>query len=318
MQTSFFGWLPKVVGFVAVVGLASAFYFFLSSDPNSRTPQLPEPNGYNVFLDAAQLLNGDPPAELNSTNTQVRMYVEQNREALEKVREGLLLESRVVINFRTNVAAYSQAHMPELASMKRFGRALIAEGLVASSENRFNDAITSFLDCIRFGQKCSYGGPMMDRLVGFSIERIGINHTRAILENLSAQECRNVIRSIETVNEQAESISDTLANEKLYVRAFFGWRGRIAALVMSRSLKAGEQNFIAKAREHDRVGKQFLLETAIRAFSLEKGRNPDQLTELFQDHLKERPQDSLTQTGFGYDKMTGTVTVRTLPAPQVD
>lgn len=280
--------------------------------------QLPEPNGYDVFLDAAQLLKGELPAELHSTNTQLRVHVENNREALEKLREGLLLESRVVINFQTNVAAYTQAHMPELTSLKSLARTLVAEGLVASSENRFSDAMTSFLDCIRFGQKCSYGGPIIDRMVGIAIEKIGINHARSIVPNLNAEESRDFVKRFEEVVNIGAPFSDTIANEKLYARRFFGWRGRIAALVMSRSMKAGQQNFITKAREHDRVGKQFVLETAVQVFALEKGTNPERLKDLVPDYLKKLPRTSQTQAAFDYDKVTGSVIVRMLPTTPID
>ena len=314
----FFGRLLKIVGLVAVIGIAFASYHFVSSDSKLRMPQPPEPNGYDVFLDAAQLLKGELPDELNSSNTQLRVYVENNRKALEKLREGLLLESRVVMDFQTNVTAYSQAHLPELSSLKRLARTLAAEGLVASSENRFSDAMTSFLNCIRLGQKCSNGGPIIDRMVGIALENLGIKHAGALVKKLNAQQCRDLIRSFEAVNEQAETFSDTLANEKLYARGFFGWRGRIGALVAWRSLKAVKQNFISKAREHDRVGKQFILETAIRAFTLEKGTNPDGLIDLIPDYLKELPRGSQTQAVFDYDKATGSVTVRMLTTTQVD
>ena len=80
----------------------------------------------------------------------------------------------------------------------------------------------------------------------------------------------------------------------------FGWRGQIVRLMAWQRLKQNEQKTIGKLQAQQRVARQLLLSLAVRAYELEKGQPPNQVTDLVPLYIKAVPQDPLTGTGIGF------------------
>jgi hypothetical protein len=269
----------------------------------------PVPNGYERFLEAGNALVGQLPDEMKGSGAETREFVRSNQEAFRLIREGLMLESMVVFPTGVDATTHATQHLAEVKAFKMLGRGLVAEGLIAASEGRPADAVRHHLECVRFGQACSRGGSMMDRLVGFALERIGLNHLDAMQPELDASQTRSLVRALEEVEADAESAEDTLGNERRYVRRLFPWWQRLVAKLMPQAIKPVLDNFRSKQRVHTQVFRSVILKLAVHAHTLETGAPPRTLLDLVPGYLAGVPLDPVSGKSFPYDPATGVVTV---------
>src|SRR4029077_9002226 len=167
--------------------------------PASAPPPLPQPNGYDDFLKASGLTAGDFSNYPVMTADELRPMVATNAEALRLVRIGLKRECRVPLTYS---ATNFQAHIPDLAGIKRLAQLLAAEGRLAELKQRPADAAESYLLTIRLGQASSRGGLMIHCLVGIAVQAIGANPAEKLLPKLDAKTCRQFAAALEAADPQ--------------------------------------------------------------------------------------------------------------------
>src|SRR5206468_3566895 len=114
---------------------------------------LPNPNGYDDFVKAATIVVGTSDWHTQDI-AQLRLTVPQNANALALIRSGLKKECRS--------AGYDPNALSRLAEFKGLAYAFVAEAKLAEKEGRTNDAIRSYLDCIRFGEEFCRGGVLIE------------------------------------------------------------------------------------------------------------------------------------------------------------
>jgi hypothetical protein len=282
------------VGLIGVLGLVSYLAIWLGQTP-AATP-LPQPNGYDDFLKAGQMLSPGP-AELDKMSAEeLREAVAANTEALRLARAGLQKTSRVPLESSTD---YIDRHQAELGVFKRLTRSFIGEGKLAEAENRFGDAALAYLDGLRLGHECSRGGVIIDMLVGVACRSGSCKSMQGILGRLDAGQCREAIQALEEIDAKAESASEILATERSWSRRTFGWRGQLGALVMRRSLTKSQQAVLAKLHAQERVERMLLIGLAARAYELDKGQPPKLVADLAPNYLTRIPQDPLKGVSLG-------------------
>ncbi len=269
----------------------------------------PVPNGYEVFLEAGRALVGEPPAELDGSGAETRQFVRANQEVFRKIRDGLKLESMVVFPGGVDATTHAGTHLPELKTFKMLGRGLVAEGLIAASEGRRADALEHYLECVRFGQACSRGGALIDRLVGFALERMGINHLSEMQNTSDVSEIKNLVRALERLEAEAESAEETLENERRYVRRMFPWWQRLVGKLMPQAIKPALDNFRSKQEVHTQVFRSVILQLAVRGYRLDTGGPPRTLEDLVPGYLIGIPLDRVSGQSFPYDSVTGGVSL---------
>ena len=191
----------------------------------------------------------------------LRTLVTKNTAGLKLARTGLSRVCQVPLDYSATNASRS----PELAKLKRLARALEAEGRLAKLENRPADAAAAYLTVIRLGSAIRQGGTILDSLVGIAVEAIGTAPMEKLAPGLDAKQCRE-----------------------------------IAAALEFRSLKQTEQGVTAKLTAQQTRARRLLIELAARAYELEKGERPKNLTNLVPAYLKTIPQDPLTGTNMAY------------------
>ncbi|MBI3852631.1 MAG: hypothetical protein HY298_20430 [Verrucomicrobia bacterium] len=275
-------WLTLLV--VAGVLIAMGLLIFKSRQlPPS--PPLPSPNGYDDFLKATQVLTRD------------------NQEALKLVRVGLSRYCRVPTIY---TESYMTVHLPELSSFKVLAQTLVAEGQLAENEHRTNDASVIYLDTMRFGQKLSHGGLMLDGLVGIACENVGFVPLKRLSASLDAKQCREVIQALEALEKNREPADEIMQQEKhwgsrtLGVKYLFYY---VQNLVLTRTLnpyKASMQRFEQKIQIVQMQNRLLMIQLAARAYELEKGHGPKSIAELVSDYLKAIPKDPFTGTNMVY------------------
>src|SRR5947208_1970762 len=164
--------------------LALLFLLFYDIESSKLSiPAVPNPNGYDDFVRAAQLLIGAPRDYSSMTFDELRALVTTNREVLTLVNQGLTRQCRVALDF---VNTKPDDHFKTLSELKRVAQLMAAQGRLAELEGRTTDAVSSYLDTIRFAQECSPGGPSMDKVVGIACESIGGTPLRQLARNLDA------------------------------------------------------------------------------------------------------------------------------------
>ena len=252
---------------------------------------MPEANGYDVFLSAGQIL--DPATgDFDKLDTEgLRLLVEKNAEALRAVRGALQKPSRVPVEYSLHAVSN---HLSTLTYWKRLTLAFLAEGQRAEDENRRSSAAGAYLDAIRFGHECSRGGLVIDALVGVACRSKGAKALQRLWPELGAQECREAARWLEEIAANGESAEEIVRQERDWSRRTFGWRGRLTAVVMRKTLRQGEQNLTSKLAAQQKAEKDLILELATRAYELEKGHKPPTIGELVPGYLKAIPADPAT------------------------
>jgi hypothetical protein len=264
---------------------------------------VPNPNGYDDLVKASQMLvaNGD---NSDATNLeQLREWVPKNAGALAVARAGLSNQCRAPIQY---TESYISNHLDDLAGLKRLARAFAAEGRLAETENRTNDAIKAYLDTIHFANESARGGVLIDTLVGIAIESIGTSHLTNLVGHLDAKSCRETAIALEAFDSQRQPWSEVMQQENAWSHAAFrGWRYELARLEERNTLKAvfagTKQKFDAQVQRT----RQLMIDLAARAYELDKDHPPASAADLVPEYLKAVPQDPVTGTNMFFHRNNG-------------
>lgn len=277
-----------VTGVFVVVLLAGVLVWSVARP--QPPPALPNPNGYDSYVQAGALA-ALPATHFTELNQEaLRAVIQTNDEALRLLRVGLT--QRCVVPMiqagpdSTNLQAKA---LHSLAEFKRLAQLLATEGRLAEMENRPADAARSYLDCIRFGNEQSRGGPLISLLVGLACEAIGYQPLLGILPKLSDPELREVTRRLEEVRRASVPWDEVWRAERRYItqsaRNPFAWLIAYPPIIPAK-LKAQQKDAAI-------LSKLSLLsvELALRCHQAEHGKPPAQLKGLTPEFLKDIPLD---------------------------
>lgn len=283
-----------LMGFAAVAGvLLVATIVVTLRRPVPPPPTLPKPNGYDDFVRAGLMLEGDASDWPKLTQQQLRGLVATNAEALKVVRIGLSRQCQVPLGDSPN----STNHVP-LAAIKCLAQNLAAEGRLAELEGRTNDAVTSYVDTIRFGCESPRGGGIDHSLVGIAMESIGMSCLENVTASLDAKRCRELASMIERAEANAESSETIRQHDLSWCRHEFGRQWDLARLVYFKSENQRIQRWSGKATSAQLRRRRLMLELAARAYKLEKGEPPKSVSDLVPGYIKTIPQDPVTGTNM--------------------
>jgi hypothetical protein len=118
--------------FIVAVILVAAATVFTLSQPAPASPPLPQPNGYDDFVKAGEMVTDNTSDYGTMSEAELRTFVKKNAEALKLMRVGLGRKCRVPLDSSpTNTVRISR-----LSEIKRLARTMMAEGRLAELENR--------------------------------------------------------------------------------------------------------------------------------------------------------------------------------------
>jgi hypothetical protein len=267
-------------------------------EPLPPVAPLPNPNGYDDLVKAGKMLATNDGNSDATNQEQLREWVPKNAGALALAHAGLSKECRVPVQFSE---AYISNHLDDLASLKRLARAFAAEGRLAETENRTNDAIKAYLDAIHFANESVRGGVLIDALVGISIESIGTSHLTNLVGKLDAKSCHETAAALETLDAQRQTWDEVMQQENGWSRrSYTGWRNELARLEERKTLKAVFAGTRQKYNAQVQKTRQLMIDLAARAYELDKGHPPASAADLVPEYLKAVPQDPVTGTNMIY------------------
>jgi hypothetical protein len=276
------------------------FGFLISqiAGPLPPVQPLPNPNGYDNFVKAGQMVSTNSWTYDKMNLAQLRETTAANAEALALARAGLSNECRVPLQFSE---AFAENHVSDLVGIRSLAPAFVVEGKLAEKENRPADAAKSYLDTVHFGNESARGGVLVDQMVGTAVESIGTSHLTNLLDQLDTKSCRETAAALETLDTQRQTWDEVMQQEHDWSRRTFpGVKYEYVRLIEHKSLekvfqKAGQ---IFKVRQQQT--RQLIIALAARAYELDKGKPPASLADLVPDYLKAVPQDPLTGTNMVY------------------
>ena len=136
--------VSKQVGLASlalILVLGAVLFFGASRKSNLTSAPLPNPNGYDDFLQAAQWTVRSSVVDVRTLPIeQHREFIKQNANTLALIRVGLGKETRVPVQFTEQ---YAQSAANDVAPMKAMAMLLREEGRLAQREGRTNDALRS-------------------------------------------------------------------------------------------------------------------------------------------------------------------------------
>ena len=273
-----------VLALVVVFVLAILSLIVFIARPLSARPPLPNPNGYDDFVKASEVVTGNLD-ELDREG--LRALVSTNAEALRLLRLGLTRQCMMPMD-----SALTNAGIDQLAGMKRLVRLLAAEGRLREMEDRPAEAARSYVDAIRFGQEMSRGGFLSTRWVGIACEAIGYAPLARVVPKLSREEARMVLTELERVDAGRVAWAEVRRSEKQYTRYQYAHHPNPILWAeewwQTRGIKEKAEAKHKIVMAHQRL---LATELALRCAQSEQGHPPARLDDLVTNYLSKVPAD---------------------------
>ena len=264
--------------------------------PPKPRPALPSPNGYDYFVKSVGSLAGMWTNQSLSTVAppDLAAFLIANAASLQLAKEGLQHKCHTLVNYD---GTYISRSMENVVGFKSLARLLAGEGRSAEYEGKLNAASTGYLDTMQFGQECSRGGVMIERLVGVAAENIGLTEVRRLLPSLPAQEVQNIMSRLQKLDASHDPPAVNLEAEAEWVKCSFSlWEQFMHQIhpTMRKNFREVRDNFTSKVNALQVARRSALVEAAARLFELEKGRRPTGYADLVPAYLPTTPLDPTT------------------------
>jgi len=282
----------KVVIVFAVIALLVLAAWLITLGSGSA---LPNPNGYDDFVKAGQVLITSLEGHGNLADYReigfedLRAFAATNAEALKIARGTLERQCRVPVK---NNQDWFRAHLGEMITFKSLTYAFLLSGRLAQLEGRTNEAVNVYLDSIRFAHESTRGGMITDNATARVQEALGTEALSRLKDSLDVAQNRRIVQVLEELDTRRELWSD-----------FFRRDVRYALLAEPKTVFSLEswqirQRFKPRLYQAERQRRQAMLHFAVRAYELETGEKPKNITNLVPAYLKAIPQDPLTRTNL--------------------
>ncbi len=294
--------------FVGMLGLAVLVYFYFSPVQLPTLEKVPNPNGYDDFIAAHEMLveavNWPAlPGEQGFNVEFARRYFASNAPAIARLREGLTKSCAVPVAFTND---WISTHLDHLSGMKRLARNLALGGALEKIDGHTVNALAYDLDILRLAGAINHGGLLIDNLVASANENIAFAQLEKLEPQLNAAQCRSAISEIEMWRTKREPFVTTLAHEKRWGAAYERLEhnpvqllmSRVAGMIASKSLNPLQAAFTrAESKQKQVFGRAAALEVvlAARGYKSEHGSAPNKWSDVVPEYLPAIPVDPQTK-----------------------
>jgi hypothetical protein len=229
-----------------------------------RPELLPNPNGYDDFVEAGRSVKGDLNDGSSANTNDLKLFLVLNEDALKRLQKGLSRECRVPLDASPG-AATNAARFDGFSGLKRCALLLRAQGRLAELEGRTTDAADAYLQCVRLGCAVTRGGVIIDAQVGLAIQEQGLARLENLLKHLLGPEAAALSKSLEQLTGSCEPVAAILEREGAWAREVFGYKWRYIRILRPSLFKAAEQNTLAKYSVRDSTINRLTSEASARA-----------------------------------------------------
>ena len=301
------------ISLLMTLPLAAVYWWLATPLPIPQTT-LPNPNGYDDLVEAGKMLQNvtvpyvgtDSFAHLKpATHAELEAFVAQQAPVYKLMSTGLAKPCQVPVTWNDPEMRWYSAELSSFSEFRQLARALSVKAKLAELDGRIDDAVAAHLDNIRLGRARAHGGLLVDWLVGECFTGMGQEGICSLRKSLSQKQCTALVPVLIDVMLRDKSPEDCLEREAVWNDNALGWMGRLIhainavsgadeAMFRQISGRAGTQRqSMMQIRDRDLARMRLLIcDLAIRAYSLEHGRNPAKLADLVPSYLPEVPKDS--------------------------
>lgn len=263
----------------------------------SRTP-LPNPNGYDDFMNAAEALAGDLSTATGLAHDELQGLISSNAESLRLVRLGLTRQC----SFPTEVALTNFVLVvTNLGKSRSLAQLLRAEGRLAEMENRSFDAARCYIDAMRLGNEISRGGVVINRLIGIAVETIGATPLSKLLPQITSGDSASLLHQLEELDAHRVSFDEIRENERSLARhELLKERNPIKWVTgwwQARGITEHTETRHKVVVAHERL---LTAELAARCYNLRNARPPARLEDLTTNYLSIVPADPFSSLPLIY------------------
>lgn len=261
-------------------------------------PPLPNPNGYDDFVQAGALLSGRIGDYRDLSHEELKALVATNANALALVRSGLKKPCALPMRtYLTNITAMST----DLPSLRQIAQLLAAEGRLAELDGRLDDAARSYLDAIHFGNEISRSGFVINRLVGIACSAIGSVSLGKLAPQLGCDQLKPIIAELDKLDQTSVTWDEVRRAESIFMSHEL--RKRPNPFIMIPQWWQARKTIQSSEAIHLRAIARLRLlqaELALRCYRAEQGAPPAQLPQLVPQYLQRLPQDPFSQQPLVY------------------
>jgi hypothetical protein len=284
---------------LVILAPATAVYWRLTHPRPIPATVVPDPNGYDDLIRAGKLLSAVTAPDFDTvTEAQLKAYVAQCSGVYAPVRAALAKPCRASLRWEDKDL---KGWFSDADTLRATSRAFYGQGRLAALEGRTADAVAAYLAVIRLGQASQRGGLLSDLLVGLTCESIGHHGFAEVRKSLSANDCKAILPTLRELFSEPPPLEECLARDAAWDDRAYGWQGRFMAMLIEITGDQDTRQNAAFICERYAAKRRLLIcDLAIRAYSLEHGRNPAKLADLVPDYLPEVPKDPVGGGEFAY------------------
>ena len=291
-----FGWRWAVA---AVTLLFGWFCFCFLVPPSFDQEPMPDPNGYEYFIRAGEMVTYDRNLLTNDNDLAwSRPIYDSNQLALAEFRRGMEFECRVP---RLPVDEGSwQSFLGEWRSVRQIRVVLRADAVLSRAAGRHEHSARCGMEMIRFGHKVCRGGVVINALDSSSAIRSGEDILRKECRNLDARTLRSLCGELLELDANREKYDEILTRDRKVDRIFSSRFEDIPDRLkdfFDFEAKRQVRFHFEWSRTRSRL---LILILALEAHRKETGAHPSELAELLPSVLNEIPEDPFGNPEFAY------------------
>ncbi len=280
--------------FLLLAGLVLAgFFAWLVLLPAPKPDPLPNPNGYDDFVAAGQMVKGGTILGCAPLQ-QHRIFVSWNRAALARGRLGIAKECRVPVEYSET---WEAEHFGQILVNRDLEETIRTEGELADLDNRPEEAAECFLTMMKIGVELDRGGLMDDAQCAFICEKEAELLLESDIPKLDLQQSRKCIEQLENIESKIEPSASILHRERAWLRnqlgSFAGIKEFVNACIAEHTLapvRRTNSGIVHLLDERVTSVRDLEAEFAAHAFALERGHHPTNWSEVAPAYLKEAPE----------------------------
>ena len=300
-------WTKFVIALLLLVPPAA--FLYLKFQAVALCLPLPNPNGYDQFIKAAEMLKGDPSGFEGMSESELAALIAPNVQALVLAHSAFTNQCRVPIH---DANVYTQNQNFVWIGTQDLAAFMTAKGRLAELQHHPAEAASDYLEVIRFGTECGRGGLMLDAIIGIKAEGMAQEPLEKLLARLDARSCRATASTLLSLDANRQSFDNVFDREQLFhgqqvpgigsfrvtMTSFMYW---IKSLVDLRKTTAEMRKATGEAfREKQYEDRILAIRFSARAYELEKGRPPSSLRDLVPAYLNSVPRDPDTGTEMAF------------------
>jgi len=178
---------------------------------------------------------------------------------------------------------------------------LRAEGRIAESEGRIDDAVRYYLDIVRAGAIYQRGGVIDHARRGFFVQWEGSESLLRLRGRYSERQYRGLMRELLAVHAAQEPPQEWVDRTLIVAEHQHGWPFLIHCFLRHPTQGDSFASLVRdEANTHEARFQLLLGELAIHQFHTARGRWPASLEELVPEYLTDIPEDPYSGTGLRY------------------